>query len=358
VWGVDQIDGWSVRASFDVAPAASQSTPRYPQLLLPDLEIEDTTASLRYSAGSHRLVFTEPIIIAALAAAPCATDRGQDLSESCRTAYGNAVSDRMARTDGQSLVARASAGINISEPLTNNGIEVLGSIEARIRDFTETSYTLRKALLFETGPIEDSVVFTTVPLDLYSYEILSHPDPQLIGETVEIRLPREPITLMTTREFYNENILEDGVPIDDRIFQHTEGAPDSYPTQTEKNQLIAGRVAIEGTPASVGEGMGQSISTISSFEETTTGMTYEYNRSVDVRVTGGITVAEVSVGTGSDSAIEITRGTESIYQGAVGNIDAESFNAGLDYTWGLFTYVYEDPRTGQTFEVLNYWVDP
>ena len=43
--------------------------------------------------------------------------------------------------------------------------------------------------------------------------------------------------------------------------------------------------------------------------------------------------------------------------GSVGNISASAFQQGQDYNWGLFSYIYKDQAGGQTFEVLNYWVD-
>ena len=68
-------------------------------------------------------------------------------------------------------------------------------------------------------------------------------------------------------------------------------------------------------------------------------------------VVGGYTV-----GGGADFALELTRGDETIYQGSVGNISAEFFPRD-SYSWGLFSYVFEDDGSGQTFEVLNYWID-
>ena len=40
----------------------------------------------------------------------------------------------------------------------------------------------------------------------------------------------------------------------------------------------------------------------------------------------------------------------------MGNISAEFFPQ-QTYSWGLFSYIYKDNATDQTFEVLNYWVD-
>lgn len=96
VWGIDQIDGWKKIVSYPVVPSNYGNRYR-PILLAADLDLDNGSMALEYSAGSHRFVFTEPILIAALAAAPCSTGLGQDLEESCRTSFGQGVSDRRGR---------------------------------------------------------------------------------------------------------------------------------------------------------------------------------------------------------------------------------------------------------------------
>ncbi|MEM6986449.1 MAG: hypothetical protein AAF499_07895, partial [Pseudomonadota bacterium] len=213
--------------------------------------------------------------------------------------------------------------------------------------------------VYETGAIEDSVVFTSIPMDVYTYTVLSHSNPTLIGQTVDVRLPREPITAMVTREKFNASVMDDAIKIDSSIFQHTAGDIGSYPSRAQKNSLLNRNKGIEGTTASVGEGLGQTISTISSFERTTTGREYQTTKSLNFRGTNGTgayIVTELSVGFGTDSATEISHGTESIYQGSVGNISNADFDAGRGYDWGLFTYLRDQPNQ-QPFEVINYWVE-
>lgn len=359
VWGHDQVEGWRSVASY--VNERSVNSPYKPQLHLPDIELDDGTAMLAFSTGSHELVFTEPVILAAIAASPCATDLGQDLTQSCRSAYGTGVSDSTIKTDGTSLTARASVGFGADDPVTNNSIEVTAALERRARSWTRDSYTTTKTLLFETGAIEDSVVFTSIPIDVYTYTVLSHPDPTLVGEEVFVRLPRDSQTIMVTRDKFNDAVLEDSLKVDSRVFEHTEGQPNTYPTVSTRNTLLSQFKGILGTPASVGEGLGQTVSTISTFDETTEGESYEDTKSVSVRATGGLfggfVIGELSVGFGADSAIETSHGSESIYQGSVGNITNEAFDAGDAYDWGIFTYIYDPGGNRQPFEVINFWVD-
>lgn len=94
------------------------------------------------------------------------------------------------------------------------GAEAVLSVEASMRKFTDNTYTLTRRVVRATGPIEDSVIFTTVPLDLYTYRILSHPNPELVGGEVQVRMPREPITVMVDRDFYNDHIEAGSFKID------------------------------------------------------------------------------------------------------------------------------------------------
>ena len=70
---------------------------------------------------------------------------------------------------------------------------------------------------------------------------------------------------------------------------------------------------------------------------------------------GGV-INGFNVGSGVDSAVEITRGTENIYRGTVGHIGSANFPEEV-YKGGLFAYIYDDAPDEQVFEVLNYWVD-
>lgn len=106
---------------------------------------------------------------------------------------------------------------------------------------------------------------------------------------------------------------------------------------------------------------GQTISTINSLETTTTGSEYEKLGSVNIRGTFGndfaYLIGEVSVGIGFDAALEVSHGTESIYQGSVGNITSADFDAGRSYNWGLFSYIHDGIVGQPPFEVINFWVD-
>jgi hypothetical protein len=351
VWGDDQIDGWKEIVEQDVVSGSSNYRA---VMLTPDVELDSDSMALEYSSGSHRYVLTEPVIIAALAAAPCSDSLGQDL-DSCRTAFGQAVSEGSVRTDGWSLNVGSSVGFGGSVPFVGSAEAVLNT-QTTVRKYTNNAYTVTKTILRETGPIEDSVIFYTIPMDVYTYEVLSHPNPDLIGRDIEIRLPREPLTVMTPREVYNANVQEGTFKIDERVFQHTEGDHRSYPSGSAKNQLLSRFDGLESDNFDVSSGGGRTTVTITEFESTTRGRSFEFEASLDVKTTAGGVIAGFKVGAGKDSAVEITRGQENIYQGTVGHMDVAHFPEEV-YSVGLFAYIYDEAPETQVFEVLNYWVD-
>ena len=353
VYGINPLnDEWE---NLHNVPFESFSIDQRP-LVVP-ANVNDDSLAIAYSDGSYRLVFTEPLIIAALAAAPCNPGAGQDVGD-CRTAFGKGTSTSTSVETGWSVSAGTSVGFEQEFSALGvkfGGVEAVASVQSETRKFTENTYTLTKRVIHTTGPIEDSVIFTTTPLDVYTYEILSHPNPELIGGEVQVRLPREPISIMTDREFYNDTVDEGSLKIDERIFEHAEGDPFSYPTTSERNTLLSRFDGVQSDEIDVGQGTGFVTADVNIFEEVTSGESYSLDVSLDVRATGGGLVTGYSIGSGVDSAVAYGRGQESIYQGSVAQLPAENFPDDA-YRFGLFSYVYEDGGSGQEFEVVNYWV--
>jgi len=351
IWALDMVDGFSEVGVID--DTSSIDNP----LIVP-VNVDDDSIALEYSDGTYQFVFTEPIVIAALAAAPCNPDWGQNV-DACRTSYGTSESTTTSTEESQTITASASVGYEAS--FSALGVEI-GSAEA-IATFTAeatrlqgTAYTLTQRVEHTTGPIEDGVLFTTVPLDQYTYEIVSHPNPALVGAEVVVSLPREPITVLTTREFYNSSITPDALQIDDRIFEHTPGDPTTYPTVSDLSSLLNRFDGFESREVDVGEGGGNVSVGVSVFEETSEGASYGWNASLDVKTTAGGFVTGYGVGYGEGLSVTLSAGSETNYTGTVANLDADNFVAN-GYSFGLFSYIYEDP-SGQAFEVLNYSVTP
>ncbi|MEL6186999.1 MAG: hypothetical protein AAFU79_20425, partial [Myxococcota bacterium] len=353
-WGLDMIDGW--KQLTEVETRFENDEDQRPQIVSADLDEDLGTMGLRYSEGSHQLVFTQPVIIAALAAPPCAEDSSQDLG-ACTTSFGTGTTSGTSDTSGWSVIAGISVGLGSS--LSVAGVKV-GSAEAvvntksTLRNYKTTAYRTRTRVRRETGPLEDSLIFTSFPYDVYTYEILSHPNPELIGDTIEVRLPREPITIMSTVEFYNARVEEGGPKIDESIFSHVVGMPSTYRSVVEKDRLLRSNTGVESEEVDVGQGGGTTRVDIATFESTTTGRKFQAEATLDVKLNKGGIIAGFKIGGGFDFEFRTLRGSETLYSGTVPNLpEGELEDA---YSFGLFAYVHEDAATGQSYEVLDYWV--
>jgi len=249
------------------------------------------------------------------------------------------------------------------------GASVMAEISGTMRKWNTSSYSTTKTVIRETGALEDSVILSVLPLDVYSYTIQSHPDANLVGSTVEVRMPRDIITTMVTVDYYNARIASPEKKIPDSVFSHTAGEPLSYPSKATKDSLLFSYTGLESNEFTTGVGLGQTIASITEFSSTSTGTEYSVQASLTISGSVGVkgdiglvsasakVIAGFSIGGGINSALEVSRGNENIYQGSVGNISASAFDAGKSYNWGLFSYIYDDAPAMFPFEVLNYWVD-
>jgi len=358
VWGLSNPGmQWGMLKSIPVAAPSSDGELR--PLLLP-INVNHDSLAISFDEGEHRLIYTEPVLIAALAAAPCYQNRGQNL-DACRTSFGTAKSTTVQTEDTFTVTAGVTVGFEAEfSPLgvKASGIEMLGTLKAHASRIQSEAYTLTKRITYTTGPVEDTVIFTTIPLDQYTYTILSHPDdPELIGSKVVVSMPRSPIELQAERGYYNANVVPGGPLIDSSVFSHVVGDPASYPSERTKNSLLSQFDGYDfGTPATVGPGGGLTTQEINVATESGVGSAYGVDFEFEVKATVGVVVAGFSVGVGSESSLQILHGKESEYTGTVANLPADNV-ASDAYNWELFTYVKDNHRSGQQFEVVNYWTE-
>ena len=356
VWGIGEPNRlWTRQGSIPLAPL-SGSEAVHPVLLAPN--VNQDGLALKYDEGEYQLVFTEPIVIAALAAAPCYSDLGQN-QFTCRTQFGTAESSSIETEDGFTVTASATVGFDVGFSAFGQkvgGLQVLGTVTEHLSQMRSEAYTVTKRIAYTTGPVEDSVIFTTIPYDQYTYTILSHPDVELIGAKIVVSLPRSPIELQVSRDFYNAQIEDGGLRIDDAVFTHRAGDPHSYPGPSEKDALLSAYDGFEIGPSAVGEGGGHETLEINIHRETGSAVSWGVDFNLEVTATAGSVVTGFSVGGGVEHSLRISHGKESNYVGMVSNLPSESF-AAHGYELGLFTYVYEDPELGHQFEVINYWVE-
>ena len=293
IWGLSAVEsvGFAQLSSLDVT-SRFNTQDRVEPILRP-VNVDSDGPLLKYSEGEYALAFTEPIVIAAMAAAPCGEAIGQNL-DSCSTAFGQGESTTIDAELTVSVKAGVHAGVESEAKLP-----IVGGVSATLKESVTltasisagTAYVVEKLRTFTSGSLEDGVVFTTIPYDRYTYTILSHPDPSLVGGTVVVSLPREPIILKVDREFYNENIVGSSAQIDSRVFEHETGDFTTYPDAARKNALLQQFGGLENGPISVGQGNGSSGLEIAVSTEVSLGgsLGLEYER--EVTVTAGPAMA-------------------------------------------------------------------
>jgi hypothetical protein len=379
VWSDDQIRGFGeVTGTGGGLPIPVQFTGfQYPTspIIVPANVAPDGPV-LKYGAATHRFVFTEPIVIAALAAPPCGTGLGQ-ATDACRTSYGSSQTS----SGGVDSTITVSAGVTLgaSVEFLGAGVEVTGSITRAASFSAAQSYELERSIVFTTGPLEDAVVFSTLPVDQYTYTVQSHPIAALVGEQVVVNVPRTPITLIAERSFYNRTVSEGSVKVDESVFRHTIGDPRSYPTRAEKDALIepvgecclgpleehldeefAGKLLGGGFAsdlATVGQGGSDTAVTLRFAQTNEYRAGREIAYALEMNVTGGGVLVGGSVGGSESTGIGWGNTSATTYSGTVGSLSADAFAAGR-YSFGIFTYVHGAGDYGRPqFEVVHYWVE-
>ena len=355
--GRDEVRVFSFEAGeTQIRKIGHLSTAHAPGLVNPVLlpvNVDKDTKVIR-ATGVHRFLYVEPIVIAALAAPPCKFGIGQNV-DVCQTTFGNTSSNEGEFERSVSFsVAGIVGGKLDAGPIGD--IELEAKVTHSLKLTTGVGYSLEKTVLFTTGPNEDTVVFTTVPIDVYQYQVIQHPNPSLVGAFMDLVLPRAPIFLQVERSFYNAHVPEGSLVVDDSIFSHRIGDPRSYPTRDRKDALLAQYGGLELGPQTVGQGSGETELEMVVGEQWSVGGELETEWELEAKTTvTGVTLG-LTLGGAVTNSIQFTSGHSTTYDGVVGSIDAAHYQA-EQYAFGLFTYPVFDPNTGRYVEVLNYWVE-
>ena len=347
VWGMHPIDGWSEQLAIAYQGVNSHD-PQWVDLTAVDVDPDGL--ALAYDDGAYQLVFSEPVILAALSAAPC-DDRIDQNLDACRTSWGTSTSETSGIDGSVTVSAGITAGFG-SEAFGFGG-EVTETVTYSASFSAGTAYETTKTVAYTTGPLEDAVVFTSIPYDQWTYTVTSHPDPDLIGEQIVLSMPREPVTLMVERGFYNASVIDGSTLVLDSVFPHVVGDPTSYRTASERDALI-GSDGLVSDVVTVGQGAGETSVAIDVSQSTTYRAGAEVSYSRDVQTTSAGVIFGVTVGGSVDAGISWGSGEATHYQGTVGQIAASDF-ADHYYSYGLFTYIADAGE--QQFEVVDYWVE-
>lgn len=337
---------------------------------------EDNSPRVQYVR--HDLTYTDPMVIAALAAAPywqdvAAADTGYSAAfPNWSTTMGRTTED--ASGSGHTVGFYAGFQINYEGKLDLFGVKVANfQASFAFRQSNAWQWFHQESVASEVqyvcqGGYDDQVVFSTIPTDRYLYTILTSPTAEEVGKTVSINIPRQPTIKKVPRAQYNAAVSGLMPPIDASVFAHTIGNPRSYPTRAVKDQLLNTTLAPLGAnvahyqngPHSLPSGTAGlpdpgpiPISLGFSAED---GLTITHDFSVDLAAGGGaggftkLATAGFNYGYSTNSS---TRST-TMYGGTVGYLPASFDDAKHGVSLGLFVYPYTDADKRQ-FWVVDYW---
>lgn len=322
--------------------------------------VDDDSPVIEYT-GVHELVFSQPIVLAALASAPYHASVDYDgWEQEVSTEYGESNGVEQSSSNSVGFNVGVSIGVenDIIVFVTKvGGYSFKASIENSFTWAYSDSFSQEASYGFETPGGEDMVVFTAIPYDVYYYRFKSSKDPSLTGKVFSLNVPRSPIMTSAERSFYNSH-NGDGEDIDARVFAHTIGQPATYPDLLRIDNMsnVAGAHFEYYGPKNITVGVGSGASSQGIDIAVSQGSSFAYN--LDVKLETELNVGSVTVGAsaglsyGHEASSTITDGTS--FAGAVPNIPASFYDTSLAFSWrlGAWEYVLGE----QNFIVVNYLV--
>ncbi len=330
------------------------------------VDIDMDTVIIEYT-GVHYLTYSDPKVLAILAAAPYFEDvdrvAGYDYAWQNTTSYS-----RINGEGNGDLVAvdlEVGAFVSVGKKFAAVGFELETSVNYTMEWEKETTKTTEYTLTFETSQNEDAVAFFSIPTENYVYKI-STPDGN--GGYIEtfdtITNTFTPCYQILTLDYYesiqgNYDILPQisGVAI-----ESTPGDPSSYPTSTSGYDVIA---EWNDDPAGVSFGNGAITQEITVTEEVTEaynmGAAWDFQFGLGLGTQSDFVQSEGEFMGGIQFSLNPTGGWSHInlegtsFSGTVTNMPLEFQQYGYYYNWKLFAYNYKF-SDGTSIPVVSYVV--
>ncbi len=331
------------------------------------VDVDIDTVLIEYS-GIHYLTYSDPKVLAIIAAAPYYED--VDVICDYDYAWQNATSySRIVGSGESDLVAvDLEVGFYVSHEheLSGGKLEVEGSLNYTLEWEKETTKSVEYELTFETSQDEDAVAFFSIPTENYVYYIYTPDGRGGYNKTVDIITNTfTPCYQVLTLDYY-ESIQGnyDALPeIKGKAITSTPGDPSSYPSSSSPYNVIA---EWNDYPAGVSFGNGAITQTITVTEETVE--SYNMGCAFDFKFGGGMGVQsplgimEVDTTGGIQFSLNPSGGWSTInlegtsFSGTVTNMPLEFRDYGYYYSWKLFSYNYKFPD-GSSIPVVSYIVN-
>jgi hypothetical protein len=374
-YGTTEIQDWDQVNALENAEYINRNTgsTRYQALSNTSLAVgnfDDDSDRVRYTG--HELQFTNPIVIATLASAPyyrdiAASDDSYNF-QSWQTTFGKTTAS--SATDTSKVGFSIGSTVEVEQGINVFGVEV-ASFKASSSFSKNTSWewsttsSISKSITYTCNGGEDRVIFTAVPMDIYSYEIVGSSDPADLWQKLYIKLPRDYSTYTVTKAFFNGN-NGDLTDLPDEVLPHTKGDPSTYPNTAAKNTLMTeypNGYEIGPSPAAQGDGF-SGITEMEIVVEQANEKTISTDFTTETSIgggAGGVTVAlDMGFNTGYGYTTTSSQGTS--FGGTVGFLPSSFYsNPNYSYSSGLFVLPYKDTKrdnaTGQSWWAINYWVE-
>ncbi len=324
---------------------------------------DNDTMVMEYT-GEHELVYSEPEVLAVVAAPPYFgdlehLDGGDDYVGNSETSYASSTGSGSSGSSSKTI----SAGIycSLEEEFSFYGLKAASfEVEREVTfAFTkeyEQSKETTQTIEYSTMGGQDTVVLYSIPIDVYYYTAYMPTDSgEPETQTMTVSVPYTASVKTLTVEAY-DTIAEnyDSLPaVGGSILESTPGDPSSYPGSTAEYTDVA---IYDGNYAGVGYGSSSSITqTLEMATETAT--TRSYSLAINNKAgagAGGLTIGVVVGGEAGwgNTSIDLTG---SSFSGTVVNMPAAAEEYSYGYNWKIFEYMYTDDDN--TFPVVSYVVN-
>lgn len=350
---------------------------------MPDTDRDSVTLDYQ----NYSFMYTDPTVIAALAAPPYYRDianvHGVDYTSESSTSYSMELGTGSGTTEGQTtnLGAYVSVEAEVGTPSVRAVVE--SEVNYNKQWSTQFSSMLEKSRTrtFESKG-QDSVVLLAYPTDVFTYSMtfpVNDVDPDSPATYADreagddfatcdysVVIPYSPTYSVLSLREYNRVYRQytDLLPnIGEEVFTHTEGWPGSYPTGS--SGFYGAEVAPDpwySSGTSPGASMEDSLTISSSSESTTTSA-----NSVSFKAGGGVSAgysglfiqtsvkvtAGVTYGSEENHGKVVSNSEGVTYSGKVGGIPEKVDGNDYGFAWKMMQYQY---RGKQNFPVVTYLV--
>ncbi len=305
---------------------------------------------VRYT-GDHEVLYSNPELLVALAAAPFYADTNQ--AESSSTSFGRGSAQSVDEESSVGFSVGFSFGYESEDPFGIAKSSFSVSVNAAFDSLAQSGSTVSEFVTYSGGP-EDSVVFTVVPFDVYYYEVVSAPDPAEIGNTLSINLPRTPQTLLASSAYFDQ-FVDDSRKSAPLFATHRVGDPRSYSDIGQRDVLCGGQCFKASKAITIGQGSGSTSVEISKADRKGSGASYTLSTEIASEASlGGVSVG-ASVGFSYGYSMTTTTEESTVFTGQLGSL--EDLTPEKSYSAGIFAHQHLHPTSSKPVLIVDYWVE-